>query len=457
MVENDLRFWAVLWAGAAGLGIVRHWGNRSGVGLILTYIMSFGAIHWLAAAIYLLPWYSDRGEDLVALGLRQATLATVALAIGAEIVGWVMRLHRPKSVRGAKSTSVALDPLAVNVYLIAGMMLYGVISPLGARLPSLQALVATGSTVTLIALSLKCWNGWQRGEPAALWRWLGASSLMPIVTVVTQGFLGYGFAAMVTIFSFVASFFRPRWKVVVAGLVLAYLGLSVYVTYMRDREDIRAVVWGGKGLSDRVDQLRGTFAEMEWFDLQDVNHLKRIDARLNQDYLVGAAVAHLARGVMPFAAGGTFVDAALGVIPRALWPNKPTTGGSGDLVTTYTGLRFAEGTSVGVGQVMECYINFGTAGVIGGFLLIGGLLALADRKSAEALHRGDVRGFTLWYMPSLSLLQVGGSLVEVTSTAAAGLLMAIVINHVILRLHQRRAVPRARVVVVGTAPPEARL
>ncbi len=47
-------------------------------------------------------------------------------------------------------------------------------------------------------------------------------------------------------------------------------------------------------------------------------------------------------------------------IPRALWPNKPVVGGSGDLVSTYTGIRFADGTSVGIGQVLESFVNFGT-------------------------------------------------------------------------------------------------
>jgi hypothetical protein len=82
---------------------------------------------------------------------------------------------------------------------------------------------------------------------------------------------------------------------------------------------------------------------------------------------------------------------------------------------------------------MEAYINFGTPGVIGGFLIIGGLLTLVDRRACQALMRGDVRRFTLWYLPGFSLLQVGGSLVEVTSTAAAGLVMALLLNRVIQR------------------------
>jgi hypothetical protein len=441
MHQTDLGTWTFLWVIVAIALLIRQWRAHDNVGLFLTYIIGFGAIHWLAAAIYLLPWYSTWGEDFVAEGLREATIATIALAVGAEAASWLMRWQRPNAPRPQTVGMTIADPLAINVYLATGLVLYGVVSPLAGRLPSIQALVATGSMVAVVALCLKSWNGWHRGQSTTMWRWLAVSTLMPVVTVVTQGFLGYGFSAMLTVFAFVGSIYRPRWKVVAAGVLLAYLGLSVYVTYMRDRGEIRKVVWGGGGLADRATQLSDTFAEMEWFDVYDVDHLRRIDSRLNQDYLVGAAMSHLSRGLSRFADGETFVDAAVSVIPRALWPDKPMSAGSGDLVATYTGFRFADGTSVGIGQVMECYINFGTTGVAVGFVVIGAVLAFVDRRAFHALKQGDVRRFTLWYLPSLSLLQVGGSLVEVTSSAAAAWLMAVMINYVISQLHQRAPVP----------------
>jgi hypothetical protein len=437
----DLGFWALVWVATATFLLLRHWRNDAGVGLLMTFVLSFGVIHWLAPALYLLPWYTTRSADLVAEGLRQSAWATVALAVGAEIVLWVSR-QRQAARRLQGAGSGAIEARVVNLYLGAGALLYGVVFPIASGIPSLQALVATGSTVTVVAVGLKCWNGWQSGHRAQVWRWLAASAMLPLVTVVTQGFLGYGFAAMLTIFAFVASFYRPRWKVIAAAAALAYVGLSVYVTYMRDRVDIRAVVWGRANLGDRAAQLGSTFAEMEWFDIHDSSHLDRIDRRLDQDYLVGAAVAHIGRGSVPFARGATLVDAALGIVPRALWPNKPTVGGSGDLVSTYTGIRFAEGTSVGIGELMECYVNFGTPGVVVGFLVIGALLALVDRGAIRMLRSGNVRGFTLWYLPGLSLLQVGGSFVEITSTAAAGFAMALVLNYVIARLPHRNT-PRS--------------
>jgi hypothetical protein len=64
--------------------------------------------------------------------------------------------------------------------------------------------------------------------------------MFPAVTVLTQGFLGFGFAAMLTLFAFVAST-TIRGGGFAASLVLAYLDRQ-YVIYMRDRTDIRGVV-----------------------------------------------------------------------------------------------------------------------------------------------------------------------------------------------------------------------
>jgi hypothetical protein len=79
--------------------------------------------------------------------------------------------------------------------------------------------------------------------------------------------------------------------------------------------------------------------------------------------------------------------------------------------------------------VLECYINFGSTGVFLGFLVIGGLLVLADRSAAIHLNRGDSGRFLLWYLPGLSLLQVGGSLTEVTAMAGASYVVAWIFVH----------------------------
>lgn len=428
MAEPDLLFWVVAWFLAAVFVLARHWRYGTGVGLVLCYILSFAVLHWVAAALYLLPWNRLGGLDLTYEGLRQSTLGMIAFAVGAEVAAFIARRRLDPVRLGDRVWAVPQN--VTNVYLITGVLLYTVVTPLASRIPTVSALVASGSALSIVALVLKCWNASRLEQRKTLALWLGIASLLPLITVVTQGFLGFGFVAMLTVFAFVASLNRPRIRNMVAAVLLAYLGLSIYITYMRDRRDIRDVVWTGAALANRVDQIKLTLAGAEWFDPRDDAHLDRIERRLNQNFLIGAAVVYLESGAVPYAQGDTFVDAVLALVPRAFWPDKPMQAGSGQLVTTYTGIHFVDGTSVGIGQVMEFYVNFGTAGVMGGFLIIGFILVLADRHAFHALSRGAVKPFTMWYLPGLSLLQIGGSLVEVTSTAAAGMVVASVLNQV---------------------------
>lgn len=436
--ESSLAWWLGAWAVTAAYLLVRHWRSGSGAGLVFTYILSLSAIHWLAPALYLLPWTSSPLLDPTVAGLRMSTLGLVGFTVGGELAAAIASRRRDTTVA---PVDTPVDSLLVWTYLGIGVVLYAVVFPVVAALPTVAALASAASSLMVVGVALQAWNGWQGKRPVVCWLWLGASAIFPLVTLVVQGFLGYGFAAMVIVAAFVASFYRPRWQVVVAGVLVAYTGLSVYVTYMRDRRDIRAVVWGGEAMGPRMSRLAATFAEMEWFNVNDIDHVRRVDERLNQDALVGAAIDNIEGGGVPLGRGATIVDAAIALIPRALWPEKPVTAGSGDLVSVFTGITFAEGTSVGIGHVLEWYVNFGQWGVILGFVLIGGAVVYVDRGAGYYLHRGDPARFVQFFLPGLCLLQVGGSFVELTSSAAAAWIMAVVVNRAVGA--ERRRLPVA--------------
>jgi hypothetical protein len=417
VTDPQLQFWLLVWAMVAAYLLVRHWQTGRGAGLVFAYVLSFGAIHWLAATLHALPWFTAPTTDETIIGLRVATMGLIAFAVGGELGVFVSRRFGPRApvIEEARLAS----PRIVTLYIVAGAIVYGVIAPVLAGLPTASALVSTASSLMVVGVALKAWNGWQRGRSSVSWLWLVASAVFPLMTLVGQGFLGFGFAAMVIVAAFVASFYRPRWQVAIAALLVAYLGMSVYVTYMRDRRDIRAVVWAGEALGARFETLVDTFANFEWFDLTRPEHLWRVDDRLNQNWLLGAAIDGIESGATSPAKGATLVDAAIALVPRAVWPGKPVVAGSGNIVSDYTGLTFAEGTSVGVGHVMEWYINFALPGVVFGFLWMGTVLVFVDRSAATWLHRGDVGRFSLWFLPGTSMLSVGGSFVEMTATAAA--------------------------------------
>src|SRR5262249_37256964 len=83
-------------------------------------------------------------------------------------------------------------------------------------------------------------------------------------------------------------------------------------------------------------------------------------------------------------------------------------------------------------------INFGTPGVLVGFIVLGGLLTVIDTAAGDRLNKGNWYSFTLWYLPGLSFLQVGGSLVEVTSSAGAACATAFLANKILYKLRGAR-------------------
>jgi hypothetical protein len=87
---------------------------------------------------------------------------------------------------------------------------------------------------------------------------------------------------------------------------------------------------------------------------------------------------------------------------------------------------------------MEFYVNFGDAGVVLGFLVIGTIITIVDWSAYQHLKQGDWERFLFWYLPGLSLLQVGGSLVEVTASAASAAVLSLLLHRYWMRRTVRR-------------------
>ena len=428
---EDLRTLTILWLVVAAIILVRHTRPRRSVGLVLSYVLSMAAIHWFASALYLLPWHDNPTRDLTIAGLRESFFALLGFWGGTELA----RLRMPAVVEDeADVPSKVLPPRLINLYIISGVVMYGLLFTAASSLPSVTAVLSGGSSLMAVGIGLKLWNALQMHSKATGRLWLAIAFAFPLISVLAQGFLGYGFAALMVVLAFRSSFHGLTVKSVAFGLVVAFLGLSVYTTYMRDRNLIREVVWTGGRVAERARQVQETLATAEWFDFRNPRHLERVDTRLNQNFLVGSAVVYMRDRMVRPANGATVRDAAFSLVPRALWPNKPIGAGSGDLVSIYTGIQFSEGTSVGIGHVLEWYVNFGRGGAVVGLFLLGWFIATADAKAAHYLNRRDSHHFLLWYLPSLNLLQVGGSMAEATAGAGAAYLLVHAMNWMAERL-----------------------
>ena len=399
---------------------------RRGVGLTVTFIISLAINHWFGAIVCYLPWYSPSSADYVAAGFELSTLGIFGFAIGSFMIA---PLVAPDHYDESEEIPIlaAWHPRALRTYTLVGIGSYLAMAVGANRLPSLAAVFSAGFNFVLVAICFAMWCSQQRGEHFRERLLLLAAFALPFFTIVTQGFLGYGIGYLIVVLSFYLVFSQHRVKLLLVALPLAFLAISFYVTYMRDRNEIRATVWGRQGYDSRFGAIWHTCTTLEVFDPLNIKHLGRIDLRLNQNRLVGAAASRL-ENTHGYAHGETMWMALFAVIPRAVWADKPQYAGSMNLVSRYTGITFERGTSVGMGPIFELEINFGYLGVFLGMLLIGIVIGVADRKAAIALRYDDPLPFAKWFIIGIIVQNAIGSFAETTASLAAALILIGIVN-----------------------------
>jgi len=161
---------------------------------------------------------------------------------------------------------------------------------------------------------------------------------------------------------------------------------------------------------------------LEPLNINRSDHVGMLLTRLNESTLVGAGVENYTDGFVDLVHGATVPIWAL--IPRAVWPGKPQVGGGGELVSEFTGIAFAEQTSVGIGQTLEFFMNFGQNGVIFGFLIWGFILARFDLLMRQGLDEARIGPVLVGGLCGAAMLQPNGNLLEITVTTIASYLVA---------------------------------
>ena len=444
--RSDLIIWLVIWIGIC-VSIVRSQWNQKipSVGLPFAYLLTLSMIHLMGGLIYSFPWYEARSASLlqsgadyteVSLGFIETVYGVIGFGVGCIFLSpRLLSIWKPKWLN---QTPQKLDLKLPDTLLKTGLIFIIVITPTIGSIPGFQGFSVAGIYLLVAGLCLACWREWHQGNRKKFLFWIAISCSLPIITVITLGFIGYGASATAIVLVFTSIFYRPKWQTIIISCLVFILGLSIFVTYIRDRNEIRATVWGGQTLESRYDRLVNTFSGFEVIDFYNQEHLEAIDIRLNQNGLVGKAIQYIDSGNTKFALGETFLQAVLAPIPRVVWLDKPSFGGSGNLVTRFTGQRFADGTSVGVGQVLEFYINFGSVGVFIGFMIMGAIIRIIDISAAIHLTNGNWWGFTSWFLPGLAVLQPGGALSEITASIASSIVVIFVVGRFILKVHKNR-------------------
>jgi hypothetical protein len=382
-----------------------------GGALTLSYFFGLSVIHVVGLIAFL-----GSGSGLTDLEVTRIGGEMTVLGMAAFVAGAI--LARATSRRGARLTAQAPQRRAQAFSrfgwraFAVGIISYFVLLPLSGSVPSFTAVVSAVATLLILGFWLVLYSNEVVSAQRYTLATLALLPFLPLATLVTGGFLGYGVYWVLSIITFLFVISRRRIWFYLAAPLVVYLGLSLFITYSGQRNGIREVVWLERSsLVDRLVRVSTLVTDFQLLDLNSPTHVAAIDDRLNQNVLVGVAVRRHEAGLSEFAYGGTVAWWAL--IPRALWPDKPAVGGGGSIVTQYTGIQFAAGTSVGAGQVMEFYVNFGVPGLLIGFAALGFALLRLDYGIMRALAADDTRGLLLRTMPGLALLQPGGNLLEI--------------------------------------------
>jgi hypothetical protein len=439
-IAQGLIFWGIT---IAGLYVCNR--KKKLAGLMYIWLCDLAVNHLFGGLIYLVPNYFPESGYLknftaehTTTGFWITSLGLLGFLAGAAVIApMIIRFMKPGCVSSQPDYSLRLPQQLIAV----GCFFYFILRFLQS-IPSLGTLSQSGWLLAQAGVCLCVRNAYFQKNKKLFIVWLIAGLVFfPAFILIFTGFLGFGIKVMLIILCFTGLYYRDKWKLLILAPLLLWFGLSVYVNYSLAKEDIRDVVWGGADLKSRVSVIQKAFAEPQVFNVTNVEHLDLINVRLNQNCLVGLGVEYLANGGNEFARGKTILGAVVAMIPRILWKNKPVVGGGGSLVMDYTGFIVAEGTSYGVGLPLELYINFGTGGVVIGFLLLGVLMSIYDRRAGHALQQNNVKEFLWFFLPGLAFTATLCSLAEYTTSFAAMYVFLLLINQFVFKSHRRFLVP----------------
>jgi hypothetical protein len=421
--------------------------------MLLTYVAALSAIHVPGVINYLGPADVLHGDEETRLGFEATLLGLAMLLLGSLLARTPIKQLELDAGRAerrrvrAAGTAARLNNHALGLLmLVVGVGAYFVAMPIAARIPSMSALISPMGALLILGTWFFVWDAALRRDRGQLALILLMLPLLPASTLLIGGFLGYGVGWLICILAVVYCFWPRRKLFIVVAPIIGYVGLSIGAAYFLERSEIREAVWGKAEFGERVDSMMQIFERFEPYSLENMEHVKVIDDRLNQNFLVGSGIFSHQDGYTGLHFGSTVPIWAL--VPRAVWPDKPQVGGGLDLVSDFTGIHFVDGTSVGTGHVMEFYMNFGWYGIMVGFLAMGFIIARLDKLLVDGFRDQDLPAILMAGLVGMALLQPGGNLMEMFVSAVGAIVVAKVTAYVVMRYVRKN---RARFVADAPA------
>jgi hypothetical protein len=400
-------FYALLW-------MLRR--DHISLGVPVAYLFALLLIHVPGAIAHAVGGNLLQDSDLTNLGIGFTAVGAVSFVCGV----WLARLapmSQPRPQPAANRRRFATFCLSAGWFFTYGLSYLR-------SIPSFGALVDKAGAVWMLGVMIGLRDAIRRSDRKGVALWAAALAVYPILMLVFGGFMSYGSTAVIVVVSALAISTRSHWHVLLGSVVAGFLAFHIFLSYFEHRDQIRAAVWEGTSLDERIEASMSMVTDFKLFDATNTIQLTALNERLNQNYFVGLAATRINESQVEYLYGRSLWDGLIALVPRAIWPEKPVVAGSPKIVSEMTGLTLSDTTSFGVGNVMEFQINFGIPGVVGGFLLLGWAIGTLDKRAAETELHGDLGRTIFYFLPAVALIQPNGSVVELASGCAAAFLSA---------------------------------
>src|SRR6516165_2492740 len=258
---NDLLIWGALLLGLVFLVVDKR---RKCGALTLAYFLTLSLGHIPGVLAYLDQGFSVYTREATKVGLDTTLIGMTAFFVGAVAARiFPQRTANVKAYQQAASADF-FSRISRRTLTI-GIIGYFVVLPVAALFPSFTAI----ASVTVVLLILGFWLKLYAADSRQTLSTRAMVPLLPLSTLVTGGFLGFGTIWAITIVAFCYVVARRRVWFYLASPVVIFLGLSLFVTYFQQRDEIREVVWSGTKTMERLDKVTKLVTDFQFLDLSN--------------------------------------------------------------------------------------------------------------------------------------------------------------------------------------------
>ncbi len=405
------------------------------------------SVYWIffAAALF---WGERRifvgrfvpvGDDYVSEAVQMALVGVVCIWAGMKLP-----LKAPTTLQLPDIDEHAGSSWAYLRAVLVATTLVGLYAPsvywLGAGGRNVMTILTTITpTVAFLLLLRRYWKG--NGSPVDKPLLIGIA-LVHLVGGLSSGWLGSVVNFGLTLGAFyVVIHRRIPWTAIVLTIASTFF-LQV------GKNEFRSVYWNADASDDPLERAQFWLnaSASSWMDsLQTGGQADsgQLASRTLERASLLSQVAHvleLTPSQVPFQGGQTYEYLAITLIPRFLWPDKPSVSVANQYYQVAYGLtdqRSLESVSIAIGSMAEGYINFGWFGVVGIMFGIGMMLGMYEGFCTADQSNTLVLAIAIALLPQLILVE------SQLGQYIAGLLQQILLTFVVFLPITRRKVGKS--------------